>query len=67
MSSTLIPYSMRVSRLAITVAVLSALSSSAQVTSKQDSVQQVIYQSALQKLKDGGYAEASAQFTQLIT
>src|SRR5579859_1328744 len=33
---------------------------------KQDSLQQIIYQSALQKLKDGNYAEASAQLSQLI-
>src|SRR6478609_4907320 len=56
---------MRVHRLAITtIAMLSAFTLIAQ---KQDSIQQVIYQSALQKLKEGSYAEASAQFSQLIT
>ena len=34
---------------------------------KQDSIQQVVYQQALDNLKNGKYAEASVQFSQLIT
>src|SRR5882724_1439891 len=51
-------------RLIILVLVLvTAITTHAQ---NQDSIQQVIYQTALQKLKDGSYAEAKAQFSQLI-